>query len=423
MSEILKKKSVKIAVAIICLAVLAIIAGFVVQGGRRQQEIASHLEIAQKYISEMDYEQAIAEYEVVLAIDPNNQEAQELLDAARKEKEISDQLAEAREHLDAEEYDLAINICEMVLETSSGGTKGEELLEQIYLEYAQDYFEDEKYDEAVKVLEKGYQTIPMDSFTARISEIKKDEEEAEKKAEEEARREEERKKKEEEEKKRKEWEKPENIYQWMIEQLGIITAFPWYFSLEEEEDFYDYELQFGRDNPRGTFDEYYEILVNKTTKEAEIYRYCIFDWERIPDFPEWIEDWNENCGKKYDLSITETVMTEYLEYCAKRDVFEKYISRVDQYILGNWEEGKKRGFRLITQNLEMPEEGETVWKGEVFYYDGGYGDLSLTVEIDTTNETAKIVGMSLGEELSVVDSLRGLFGIDFSVAQEADGRE
>lgn len=30
MSEILKKKSVKIAVAIICLAVLAIIAGFVV---------------------------------------------------------------------------------------------------------------------------------------------------------------------------------------------------------------------------------------------------------------------------------------------------------------------------------------------------------------------------------------------------------
>ena len=128
-------------------------------------------------------------------------------------------------------------------------------------------------------------------------------------------------------------------------------------------------------------------------------------------------------GKKYDLSVTETVMTEYLAYCVKRDDFEEYIARVVQYILENWEEGNKRGFHLMTQNLEMPEEGKMVWKGEIFYYDGGYGNLCLKIEIDIANETAKIVSMSLGEELSVVDSLRGLFETDFSVAQEDAGRE
>ena len=102
MSEILKKKSVKIAVAVICLVVLAIIAGFVVQGGRRQQEIASHLEMAQKYISELDYEQAIAEYTAALSIDPNNESIRQALEQAY--------LDHAQLYIETEEYEMAANI-------------------------------------------------------------------------------------------------------------------------------------------------------------------------------------------------------------------------------------------------------------------------------------------------------------------------
>ena len=138
MSEILKKKSVKIAVAVICLVVLAIIAGFVVQGGRRQQEIASHLEMAQKYISELDYEQAIAEYTAALSIDPNNESIRQAL-------------------------------------------------EQAYLDHAQLYIETEEYEMATNILNNGYgqtQFVVLNDKLAEVQKLQTEKEEAERAAEE-----------------------------------------------------------------------------------------------------------------------------------------------------------------------------------------------------------------------------------------------
>ena len=47
---------------------------------RGQQEIVSHLGMAQKYISELDYEQTIAEYTAAQNIDPNNESIRQALE-------------------------------------------------------------------------------------------------------------------------------------------------------------------------------------------------------------------------------------------------------------------------------------------------------------------------------------------------------
>ena len=70
-----------IVLAIICILVLGLLIGLVEKSISRSREVHSRLESAQKYLGELDYEQAIAEYEAILAIVPNNQQAQELLGA------------------------------------------------------------------------------------------------------------------------------------------------------------------------------------------------------------------------------------------------------------------------------------------------------------------------------------------------------
>ena len=61
-------KGVKIILVVICLAVAAAACIFVVQS-RKQQEIRQHLELAKKYLSELNYEQAIVEYTIVMKPD------------------------------------------------------------------------------------------------------------------------------------------------------------------------------------------------------------------------------------------------------------------------------------------------------------------------------------------------------------------
>lgn len=77
----MKKKS-KIIIAgvggIIMAAVVVFITLFVASGsdGRKYEK---HMELAQQYLDELQYEQAIAEYELAIAIDPKNEEAYQAL--------------------------------------------------------------------------------------------------------------------------------------------------------------------------------------------------------------------------------------------------------------------------------------------------------------------------------------------------------
>lgn len=132
MKKIMKKKSIRIAIAAICILTVAIIAGFSVQSIQKQKKIDSHVVTARKYLSEMDYEQAIAAYTAALEIEPSNEA-------------IRNALAEA------------------------------------YLEYAESYTVAEEYETAIAVLKESMVYVPdvrLESKIAEVEQIQKEKEEA-----------------------------------------------------------------------------------------------------------------------------------------------------------------------------------------------------------------------------------------------------
>lgn len=102
MKELWKKRSLKIFVALVAMAVLIIMLGGLVKSAQRKKEYQQHIEAAEKYLSELDYEQAIAEYTSALEIEPDDQEIQRALE--------STYLAYAESHIEVGEYLLAENI-------------------------------------------------------------------------------------------------------------------------------------------------------------------------------------------------------------------------------------------------------------------------------------------------------------------------
>lgn len=132
MRELLRKKSVRIMLLIIILAVVIGIAGINAQGGRKEKEYNRHMDAAEKYLSDLDYEQAIAEYILAMEIEPK----EEVLDA----------------------------------------------LENAYLDYAQALVDagglegaaadTEVYEKVIAVLEEGYAFTGAESLMIKIEELK-----------------------------------------------------------------------------------------------------------------------------------------------------------------------------------------------------------------------------------------------------------
>ena len=135
MKELLRKKSVKIALLLIILLVAAVIIGFNAQSAQRQKEYDNHIEAAEKYLTELDYEQAIAEYILAYEIEPN----EEVLDA----------------------------------------------LEQTYIVYAQSYVDTGDYERANSILEEGYAQTDRESLRERIEKLQTEMEAAQRRRQEE----------------------------------------------------------------------------------------------------------------------------------------------------------------------------------------------------------------------------------------------
>lgn len=123
MKELLKKKSVKIVLLLIVLLVVMGIVGMNASSAQRRKDYNGHVDAAEKYLAELDYEQAIAEYTLALEIEPNS-------------KEILDEL------------------------------------EETYLAYAQTYADMEEYESAIEILERGYEQIGRESLREKIEELR-----------------------------------------------------------------------------------------------------------------------------------------------------------------------------------------------------------------------------------------------------------
>lgn len=121
MKELLKKKSVKIVLLLITLLVVMGIVGMNARSAQSKKEYIAHIDAAEKYLTELDYEQAIAEYTLALEIEPN---AEEVLDA----------------------------------------------LEQTYLDYAKSYADTGDYEKAIGILEEGYTMTERESLEEQIEE-------------------------------------------------------------------------------------------------------------------------------------------------------------------------------------------------------------------------------------------------------------
>lgn len=122
MKKILQKKMLMISIAVV---IIAIAGGFIsisVRSTQRQREYNIHIETAEKYLVDLDYEQAIVEYTLALEIEPKNVE---LLDA----------------------------------------------LERTYLDYAQSLADAGEYEKAVSALEEGYVQIGRESLQDKLWEM------------------------------------------------------------------------------------------------------------------------------------------------------------------------------------------------------------------------------------------------------------
>ncbi len=122
MKELWRKKSVKAAFAAVVILAAVVIVSISAQSFERKRNYNGHIDSAEKYLAELNYEQAIVEYTLALEIEPNSKE---ILDA----------------------------------------------LEETYLAYAQTYADIEEYESAIEILEKGYAQTGGERLQAKIEEL------------------------------------------------------------------------------------------------------------------------------------------------------------------------------------------------------------------------------------------------------------
>ena len=148
-NEKTKKKGVKTAAAVVILLVLCCLIGIGIRSVQKRQTYENHIAAAEKYLVDLNYEQAIVEYTLALEIEPNEPA---LLDALEQTY-----LDYAQSLADAGDYEGAIAVLEegAALEIKPDGTALPDALEQTYLDYAQSLAAAEDYEKSIAVLAEG----------------------------------------------------------------------------------------------------------------------------------------------------------------------------------------------------------------------------------------------------------------------------
>ena len=143
--DVVKKDSKKRIIIIAVIVVIIAIAAIVILGQvRKQKEIKEGVEIGNRYLSQLNYEEAIACFKQVLEIDPKNREVNHLL---------------ADAYIGKEEYVYAENIYLDLI-------KEDKKEPQAYIDLTELYIKIEKLEEAKAVLEEAKQNMENEEIDA-----------------------------------------------------------------------------------------------------------------------------------------------------------------------------------------------------------------------------------------------------------------
>lgn len=156
--KIEKKKSSKgivVGVAIVIVTIIAVVAGVIVVSNNPKNRAKKLLILGNRYLDELDYDQAIAEYKAVLDIDTKNVDAY---------------LGLAEAYMSQDRVDKAVKILEKgISETDSEEIKTK--LDDIYIGLADESLENGDRDEALELLEECFGITSSDTVKERINAI------------------------------------------------------------------------------------------------------------------------------------------------------------------------------------------------------------------------------------------------------------
>ena len=144
-----------ITIAVVVLAVVIVGVVALVRSNSPEKRLQNQLDLGSRYLEELDYEQAIAAYELALEIDPMNVEAYTGL---------------ADAYLGVGDSDKAIDALIDGIDRTDDDSLMEKLV-GIYMDLADDLIDAEKYDEALTLLKEGYDNTGDREIKERIEEI------------------------------------------------------------------------------------------------------------------------------------------------------------------------------------------------------------------------------------------------------------
>ena len=365
-------KKMKILLPITFLAVAAaVIIGIIAYNNSDAIKLRNYLELGNKYLYEMDYEQAKAAFESAIEIDPANIDAYRGLTEAYTEA--------AGETGNPDDFKDAVEICKKAVELfpedidiaastvisyigcgnyAAAGIQIEDIKampaddtsKREAAERIEEHYPDERWEDILAILEWEVEMDPsneetQEKYIVKLLEIIDDMIEENKLEDaqelidksivederiteirekiaaliEEAEREKAERLKEQEEK-QKAAEEEKNIHIWMAENLGLIESYPALcgYSKSDKNVFY---IMYGYDVDGYETTYIFEItdniwrITDRQTYDGKSGEYYV--WK------------TDNVGNEYDMTITDEVRQEYQKYEEKQLQFEEYANKLD----------------------------------------------------------------------------------------------
>ncbi len=153
-------------IAVAAVVAIAVVSYLLLSGSGVKAQAAEQLKLGNRYLEEMDYEQAVVAFTKTIEIDPSNVDAY---------------LGASMAYAALENYQEAVNILESGYETTEA-PQITERGQEVCLEAAEYYITEENYEEAEKYIEKGKEygeSKELDKVSEKLQEVSAVEEEEE----------------------------------------------------------------------------------------------------------------------------------------------------------------------------------------------------------------------------------------------------